>query len=245
MPHGFADVGQGDILTLGDAGPGVACHVGGELGGKSKHLAQFLQMTVDEVNLVLLLPCLVLAGMCDDGHQVRRIVTLVFIGQLLHTRLPTDVDALSRLLAAVREVTALQVAFLQVGDVGQRHAAGVEAEEEDVAREVGGGVGRQFLGLDFLYLPDIDGTFHGLGNACIDTGKGMGLRGEPLFHCLIVDGTQVAHIERGGVGAQPEVFQITLITEHQRGVDAVEGEQATIEEATEAVERSLVFDGKG
>ena len=35
MPHGFADVGQGDILTLGDAGPGVACHVGGELGGKS------------------------------------------------------------------------------------------------------------------------------------------------------------------------------------------------------------------
>ena len=61
---------------------------------------------------------------------------MVFIDQLLHALLPADVDALPRLLSAVGEVVALQVAFLQVGDVCERHAAGVETEQEDVAREV-------------------------------------------------------------------------------------------------------------
>ena len=35
-----------------------------------------------------------------------------------------------------------------------------------------------------------------------------------LLHRLVVDGTQITHIERGGVGAQPLFFQIGLITEH-------------------------------
>ena len=70
------------------------------------------------------------------------------------------------------------------------------------------------MSLDFLHLLDIDGTLHGLGNARIDTGKGIVLWRKPLLHRLVVDGTQIAHIEGGGVGAQPLFFQIALVTEH-------------------------------
>ena len=105
---------------------------------------------------------------------------MVFIDQLLHAFLPADVDALARLLSAVGEVVALQVAFLQVGDVCERHAAGVETEQEDVAREVFDGVGWKAVCLDFQYLIDVDGTLHGLGYAGIDTGERVALRGEAL-----------------------------------------------------------------
>ena len=65
-----------------------------------------------------------------------------------------------------------------------------------------------------LKLLGIDSTLHGFGYACIDSGERMILWRKPLLHRLVVDGTQVAHIERGGVGAQPLFSQIGLIAEH-------------------------------
>ena len=97
MSHRFADGCHRNVLTLGDACPGVTCHVGGKLGGEFQLFAQLLQMMVDEVNLVPVLPGLVLTGAGDDGQQVRGIVALVFVHQLLHAGFPADVDALPRL----------------------------------------------------------------------------------------------------------------------------------------------------
>ena len=62
MSHRFADGCHRDVLTLGDACPRVACHVGGEFGGKPQLFTQLFQVMVDEVDLVLVLPCLVLTG---------------------------------------------------------------------------------------------------------------------------------------------------------------------------------------
>ena len=118
MSHRFADSCHRYILALGDTGPRVACHVGGKFGGKPQLFAQLFQMMVDEVDLVLLLPRLVLSGTCDDGNQVGGTFVFVFIGHLLHTFLPTDINALPCFLTAVGEVIALQVTFLQVGNVG-------------------------------------------------------------------------------------------------------------------------------
>ena len=101
MSHRFADRCHRYILALGDTGPRVACHVGGEFGGKPQLFAQLFQMMVDEVDLVLVLPRLVLSGTCDDGNQVGGTFVFVFIGHLLHTGFPMDVDALSRLPTAV------------------------------------------------------------------------------------------------------------------------------------------------
>ena len=136
----FADGCHRHVLTLGDACPRVACHVGGEFGGKPQLFAQLFQMMVDEVDLVLVLPRLVLSGTCDDGNQVGGTFVFVFINQPLHTGFPTDSDALTWLLSSIGEEIALQVAFLQVGNVGQRHAAGIEAEQEDVTGKRNGGV---------------------------------------------------------------------------------------------------------
>ena len=152
--------------------------------------------------LVLVLLCFVFAGVCDDGDKIGGVVSFVFVDKLLHAGMPADVDALPGLLTAVGEVVALEVAFLQVGDVGKRHAAGVEAEEEDVAREVVGGEGWQGVGLEFLKLVDSDGSLDGLGCACVDVGEGVGLLwGEALLSGVVVDGAKVAHVEGGGVGA--------------------------------------------
>ena len=60
--------------------------------------------------------------------------------------------------------------------------------------------------LYLLKLLGIDSTLHGFGYAGIDSGEGMVLWRKSLLHRLIVDGTQVAHIERGGVGAQHLFF---------------------------------------
>ena len=92
------------------------------------------------------------------------------------------------------------------------------------------------MSLDFLYLLDVDGLFLGLGNARIDTGEGIVLRSESLFHRLIVDGTQVAHKKRGGIRVSSRFFQIVLVTLHPSGVDIIEGEQTTLEEPVETVE---------
>ena len=45
-----------------------------------------------------------------------------------------DADLLSRLLTTLDKMVALLVGLLQIGDVYQRHATGVETEKEDVAR---------------------------------------------------------------------------------------------------------------
>ena len=68
--------------------------------------------------------------------------------------------------------------------------------------------------LYLLKLLGIDSTLHGSGYACIDRGEGLVLWRKSLLHRLVVDGTQVTHIEGGGVGAQHLFFQIGLIAEH-------------------------------
>ena len=140
MSHRFADRCHRYILALGDTGPRVTCHIEGEFGGHAQFFAQFFQVMVDEVYPILVLPRLVLSGTCDDGNQVGGTFVFVFIGHLLHTGFPMDSDALTCLSSAIGEVIALQVGLLQIGDVGQRHAAGIEAEQEDVTGKRNGGV---------------------------------------------------------------------------------------------------------
>ena len=92
------------------------------------------------------------------------------------------------------------------------------------------------MSLDFLYLLDVDSPIPSLGYARIDTGEGIVLRSESLLHRLIVDGTQVAHIKRGGIRVSSRFFQIVLVTLLPKGVDIIEGEQTTLEEPVETVE---------
>ena len=89
---------------------------------------------IDEVYPVLILTLLVNTRTSDEGEEIRGIHFLIFIHQFLHTGFPMDSDLLSRLLTKIDKIVALQVGLLQIGDVYQRHATGVETIEEDVAR---------------------------------------------------------------------------------------------------------------
>lgn len=80
-----------------------------------------------------------------------------------------DSDLLSRLLTKIDKIVALQVGLLQIGDVYQRHATGVETKEEDVARQGSEGIRGQFGSLYLLQLLGIDSALHGFGYAGIDS----------------------------------------------------------------------------
>ena len=140
-------------------------HIGGEFGGHTQLLAQFLQVMIDEVYPVLILTFLVNAGTSDEGEEIRGIHFLIFIYQFLHTGFPMDSDLLSRLLTKIDKIVALQVGLLQIGDVYQRHATGVETKEEDVARQGSEGIRGQFGSLYLLQLLGIDSALHGFGYA--------------------------------------------------------------------------------
>ena len=134
VSHRFADGCYRYILALGNTCPRVTRYIRCEFGGQAQLLAQFLQVMVDEVYPVLILTLLVNAGKSDEGKEIRGVVFMIFIHQFLHTGFPMDSYLLSRLLTAIDKIVALQVGLLQIGDVYQRHATGVETKEEDVAR---------------------------------------------------------------------------------------------------------------
>ena len=140
-------------------------HIGGEFGGHTQLLAQFLQVMIDEVYPVLILMFLVNAGTSDEGEEIGGVVFMIFIHQFLHTGYPMDSDLLSRLLTKIDKIVALQVGLLQIGDVYQRHATGVETKEEDVARQGSEGIRGQFGSLYLLQLLGIDSALHGFGYA--------------------------------------------------------------------------------
>lgn len=70
MAHGLADGRQGHVGTLGDAGPRVARHVGGEAHGERQQLAQYPKLAVDQMQRVLALPRGVMLGTRDDGEEI-------------------------------------------------------------------------------------------------------------------------------------------------------------------------------
>ena len=139
VAHAFADDGEGDALALGDAGPGVAGHVEGERNLQSGQPCDFLQLTVRAGDGV---PVLVpVVGVGEDGQQIGIGGRGgVFVDEVLHACFPFDAQLLAGFVPAVDENVVLQIFLAQVGHVDERHAAGVERKEEDVAGEVQGGL---------------------------------------------------------------------------------------------------------
>ena len=71
---------------------------------------------------------------CEHGQYIRRIA-VVAVDDALQGRFDAQRERLAGLLALIRQYAVADVAFLQIDHVHERHAAGVEAEHEEVARQ--------------------------------------------------------------------------------------------------------------
>ena len=99
----------------------------------------------------------------------------------------------------VVEYAILQIGFLQVGHVHERHAACIKGEQEHILCKVEGWLERQIQFLDSLYFLQCDCTFDGLVDACIDMPEWIMLNHKLLFDGTIIYGTEYAVVEGNGV----------------------------------------------
>lgn len=112
----------------------MACHVCCQWDAQACYPAYFLQVPVDVMFCFFVLPAFRPVGMGDDGQQVRAFGCQMSIrlDDGLHGRLPTDVQALSRLFTVVLQYAVPDVGFSQVGQVYERYSLQVDAQDEHV-----------------------------------------------------------------------------------------------------------------
>ena len=135
VAHALTDDGDGYMLGIGGAGPGMAADVGGEVDA-AEHLAEDFQSAVVEGQLVLVL------AVCDlfvlvlrkDGEEVGA-GGLPAVDDLLHHRFDAHDDTLVGLATDVADEAAGDVGLTQERQIDEGHAAHAEAEEEEVARQ--------------------------------------------------------------------------------------------------------------
>ena len=124
-----------------------------------------------------------------------------------------------------------------MGKVDGGYAAKIEGEHEHVAGEVEYGTMAERSFFDTGDVGLGEGSLGRLVDAGIDMQEGMAVGGESCCHCLVVDGAQVAQIERRGVAAQVLAAQPGLVGEGEHGGDGFEGQVLVAAEAHKAAER--------
>lgn len=106
MPHCFAYDRQRHVVALGYARPAVPRDVGRQPHGRVDEAADDLEVGVDDVDGVEILPPAPAARCGDDGQQVRRAGRGVAVDDVLHRLFPLDGQQLAGLLATVDEEAA-------------------------------------------------------------------------------------------------------------------------------------------
>ena len=246
MTHCLADGGDVHMLVFGDAGPRMTRHIRGHRELESEGSAHLLEFPIHPMQTVRIVQTSfrLIVGRLENRKQIVRMGSAVFIDQFLHTGHPADLQRISGLLAGIDQVAMLQVRFLQMCDVDERHPPRIDAEEEEVAGKLLGRLGWQWLLLQLLHLRSRQCPFRRFVNAGIDALERMSLFAKPLIDRLIVEGPQVAHVEGGRVAAKRLLQHPGLILLQQRPVQPFEREGAVAEETLQTVQRGLVFGGQ-
>lgn len=141
----------------------------------------------------------------------------------LYLRLDTYRQGMAGFSPDVADIAVVDVFAAEVSDIDKGHAAGAVAEQEKVAGQTQAGciAQLQFLQADnhvFVYR-----TLGGLVDAGIDVTEGKGLDYAFLADGTVVNRTQVAHIERGGIGGDATLGQPVGILSYHDLVEHREG----------------------
>ena len=118
---------------------------------------QAFQLLVDGALLVLVLCAFPPLSLADDGQQIAVGELLVAVYDALHAWFPSYLQVLSCLSALVGQHPVFHIRLFQVGHVDERHAAGVETEEKQVACQPQGKC-RAHTGVDDTQVDERDGA---------------------------------------------------------------------------------------
>ena len=240
MAETVADHRQGNVAVAGRRSPGVPRHVHAQRLLGSGHLPHGLEVPVDLMAREDVLPALVGMRVGDYGQQVAGLRPQgIFVEQLLHAGLPAHAEQLSGLAPTVFEHAVAEVAAAQVGHVHEGHAAGVEGEQEHVAREIERGALDEGEPADTAEQRHGNRPFPGSAYAGVDGPEGIFLLRESAVDRPVVDSAQYAHVEGCGVGAEAACAQIGLIGGEQRRRHCVQRKVRSVPETAEAAQRRL------
>ena len=103
----------------------------------------------------------------------------------------------------IGENTIRNLRLLQESHIHERHAAGIKAEQKNIAHQLHERPRfhlyiTQFIDVRFFYR-----TFPGAGDARKHIFEGFFLLRKPVFYRLVVDGTQGTHVARKRILAHP------------------------------------------
>ena len=152
-------------------------------------------------------------NLCDPiAFTPFRTVVRITVYNSLHTKLPLDRQALSRLSTTVGQYAITQIGLFQVGNVNERHAPGVETKQEDVASKHKRRSSLQIQIFQCLYCFDGNSPFDGFINSRIDMAERIVLHSQTFLYSPIVSRPQNAHIKRNSVLTYPPFLQPCLVS---------------------------------
>ena len=132
MAQTLADDMERNIALTRCACPGVTGDIHGQGDGEADGFANPFQVVVDVMKSRVVLLADV-GFLRDDGEEAVTTLLMIAVNDCLHFLAPLHGYPLPCLAALIREDSVPDVISFEFGNIYERHAAGVEAEHEDVS----------------------------------------------------------------------------------------------------------------
>ena len=114
-------------------------------------------------------------------------------------------------------------------------------ENKEVAGQRQGGRSAQVEVPETADKPLVDGPFPGVVDARVDAAERKTLLCKTLPHRFVVDGAEVAHVERHGVAHDTPLHEVGAVLLDQRLGEGCERKVRTAEKVRETVERTCII----
>ena len=244
MPHAVTYHADGNVLLLGDGSPGVTGAVHRYFHRHADAPGKLLQCLVHPtLAVVILFPDIGDYVLVYDAQQMLAIERRVAVCNLLHTGAPCYPQFFARLLPLIYELPVLKASFFKKGDVNERHASGVETEEEEISRQrflLSDGRCRDYL-MDVFCCKCSFGSRGVLGER---VGEGFSVFQPILLQGFVVDSSETLHVKRDSVQCETALSQITLVIFHDEAVELANQQVFLFSESHETAQGAHIYFGR-
>jgi hypothetical protein len=136
VPHAVTYHADGNVLLLGDGSPGVAGTVHRYFHRYADTPGELLQSLVHPtLAVVILFPDIGDYILVNNAQQMLAVEGRVAVCNLLHAGAPCHPQFFTRFLSLVYKLPVLDTSLFKKGDIYERHASGIETEEEEISRQ--------------------------------------------------------------------------------------------------------------
>ena len=244
MPHAVTYHADGNVLLLGDGSPGVTGAVHRYFHLHADAPGKLLQCLVHPtLAVVILFPDIGDYILVNNAQQMLAVEGRVAVCNLLHTGAPCYSQFFTRFLSPVYKLPVLDASLFKKGDIYERHASGIETEEEEISRQrflLGDGCCSDYL-MDVFRCKCSFGSRGVLGER---VGEGFAVFQPILLQGFVVDSSETLHVKRDGVQRKTVLSQITLVIFHDEAVELANLQVFLFSESHEAAQGARIYFGR-